>query len=117
MTWTTEKSGNAISEKKLKAVEKEDYSKKQKEWYENYQHLQTTKKERSHSRLVLGIWGDPKNGKTGLALDFPDDKIYSNVNALRSKGRVWKFEGNIADNKGQIIAESNWCATIMDKKK
>jgi|TARA_R110000824_G_scaffold283693_2_gene472047 hypothetical protein len=76
MTWTTEKSGNAISEKKLKAVEKEDYSKKQKEWYENYQHLQTTKKERSHSRLVLGIWGDPKNGKTGLALDFPDDKIY-----------------------------------------
>ena len=48
---------------------------------------------------------------------FPDDKIYSNVNALRSKGRVWKFEGNIANNKGQIIAESNWCATIMDKKK
>ena len=48
---------------------------------------------------------------------FPDDKIYSKVNALRSNGRVWKFEGNIADNKGQIIAESNWCATIMDKNK
>ena len=48
---------------------------------------------------------------------FPDDKIYSNVNALRSKGRVWKFVGNVTDNKGYVVAESNWCATIMDKKK
>ena len=76
MTWTTEKSGNAVSEKKLKATERVDESKRQKDWYENYKHLQTTKKEKSNSRLVLGIWGDPKNGKTGLALNFPDDKIY-----------------------------------------
>ena len=28
------------------------------------------------SRMVLGIWGEPKTGKTGIALDFPDRPIY-----------------------------------------
>ena len=26
--------------------------------------------------MVLGIWGEPKTGKTGIALDFPDRQIY-----------------------------------------
>ena len=46
---------------------------------------------------------------------FPNEKIFSNVNALRSKGRVWKFEGILVDEKNDKIAESIWCATIMDK--
>jgi len=47
---------------------------------------------------------------------FPNDKIFSKVNALRSKGRVWKFEGLVDENE-EKIAESIWCATIMDKNK
>ena len=46
---------------------------------------------------------------------FPDEKIFANVNALRSKGRVWKFEGELLDDNDNKIAESVWCATIMDK--
>ena len=46
---------------------------------------------------------------------FPNEKIFANVNALRSKGRVWKFEGILVDEKNDKIAESIWCATIMDK--
>jgi 3-hydroxyacyl-[acyl-carrier-protein] dehydratase len=48
---------------------------------------------------------------------FPNDKIFSKVNALRSKGRVWKFEGLLVDENEEKIAESIWCATIMDKNK
>ena len=46
---------------------------------------------------------------------FPNDKIFAKVNALRSKGRVWKFEGLLVDENEDKIAESIWCATIMDK--
>ena len=48
---------------------------------------------------------------------FPNEKIFAKVNALRSKGRVWKFEGELLDEKHNKIAESIWCATIMDKDK
>ena len=48
---------------------------------------------------------------------FPNEKIFAKVNALRSKGRVWKFEGILVDEDGDKIAESIWCATIMDKNK
>ena len=46
---------------------------------------------------------------------LPNEKIFAKVNALRSKGRVWKFEGILVDEKNDKIAESIWCATIMDK--
>ena len=46
---------------------------------------------------------------------FPNDKVFSNVNALRSKGRVWKFQGFLKNESDELIAESQWCATIMDK--
>ena len=46
---------------------------------------------------------------------FPNDKIFAKVNALRSKGRVWKFEGLLVNENEDKIAESIWCATIMDK--
>ena len=48
---------------------------------------------------------------------FPNEKIFAKVNALRSKGRVWKFEGMLVDEEDDKIAESIWCATIMDKNK
>ena len=48
---------------------------------------------------------------------FPNEKIFANVNALRSKGRVWKFEGILVDEEDDKIAESTWCATIMDKNR
>jgi 3-hydroxyacyl-[acyl-carrier-protein] dehydratase len=48
---------------------------------------------------------------------FPNEKIFAKVNALRSKGRVWKFEGELLDENDIKIAESTWCATIMDKNK
>ena len=44
-------------------------------------------------------------------------RFFSKVNALRSKGRVWKFEGQLVDENEEKIAESIWCATIMDKNK
>ena len=46
---------------------------------------------------------------------FPNEKIFAKVNALRSKGRVWKFEGHLVNDMNNKIAESIWCATIMDK--
>ena len=47
---------------------------------------------------------------------FPNEKIFAKVNAIRSKGRVWKFEGELLDINNNKIAESVWCATIMDKE-
>ena len=48
---------------------------------------------------------------------FPNEKIFAKVNALRSKGKVWKFEGILVDEEDDKIAESTWCATIMDKNR
>tara|TARA_B100000787_G_C16055092_1_gene232997 strand:- start:60 stop:509 length:450 start_codon:yes stop_codon:yes gene_type:complete len=46
---------------------------------------------------------------------FPGDEVYAHVKALRSRGRVWKFNGIAKDSKDNVIAESTWSATIMDK--
>ena len=46
---------------------------------------------------------------------FPGDEVFAHVVASRSRGRVWKFNGISKDNNGNIIAESTWSATIMDK--
>ena len=48
---------------------------------------------------------------------FPGDKIFSNVKAIRSKGRVWRFEGNALNNKNENICEAKWSAMIMDRDK
>ena len=47
---------------------------------------------------------------------FPGDEVYAHVTALRSRGRVWKFNGIAKDINDNIIAESTWSATIMDKE-
>ena len=46
---------------------------------------------------------------------FPNDEVYAYVKASRSRGRVWKFNGIAKDKDSNIIAESTWRATIMDK--
>ena len=46
---------------------------------------------------------------------FPGDEVYAYVKACRSRGRVWKFNGIARDKVDNIIAESTWSATIMDK--
>ncbi len=46
---------------------------------------------------------------------FPGTKIFTDVNALRSKGRVWRFEGESYDTSGNAICEANWSAMIMDR--
>ena len=47
---------------------------------------------------------------------FPGDEVFSYVTALRSRGRVWKFNGIAKDKNNNVIAESTWSATIMDKE-
>ena len=46
---------------------------------------------------------------------FPDEKIMANVKALRSKGRVWKFEGEAINENGELVCNSRWSAMIMDR--
>ena len=46
---------------------------------------------------------------------FPGTKIFTDVHALRSKGRVWRFEGKSYDISDNIICEAKWSAMIMDR--
>ena len=46
---------------------------------------------------------------------FPGTKIFTDVNALRSKGRIWRFEGKSYDISDNIICEAKWSAMIMDR--
>ena len=46
---------------------------------------------------------------------FPDTKIFTDVNALRSKGRVWRFEGKSYDINSNSICDAKWSAMIMDR--
>ena len=42
-------------------------------------------------------------------------KNFSNVKALRSRGRVWKFNGVSMNTNKDIICEATWSAMIMDR--
>ena len=46
---------------------------------------------------------------------FPETKIFTDVHALRSKGRVWRFKGNSYDINHNAICEAKWSAMIMDR--
>ena len=48
---------------------------------------------------------------------FPNEKIMANVKALRSKGRVWRFEGVALDINEERVCEAKWSAMIMDRSK
>ena len=46
---------------------------------------------------------------------FPNQKIKANVVAIRSKGRVWRFEGSSFNDKEELVCNSKWSAMIMDR--
>ena len=57
----TEKQGKATEGKALQTT---NFGKKQEEFNSVFANLMKKKREERQSRLVLGIWGEPKTGKT-----------------------------------------------------
>ena len=47
---------------------------------------------------------------------IPDCKLLLEIEAIRSRGRVWRYRGT-AKVKGQKMADAEWAATIMDRTK
>ena len=47
---------------------------------------------------------------------IPDCKLLLNIKAIRSHGRVWKYQGE-AFVDGIKKADAQWAATIVDRKK
>ena len=47
---------------------------------------------------------------------IPDCDLHLDVEAIRSHGRVWKYKG-IAKVNGIKMAEAEWSATVVDRKK
>ena len=47
---------------------------------------------------------------------LPDCELHLEIEAIRSHGRVWKYKG-IAKVNGKIMADAQWSATIVDRKK
>ena len=46
----------------------------------------------------------------------PDCVLYLDIEAIRSHGRVWKYKG-VAKVNGKKMAEAEWAATVVDRKK
>ena len=46
----------------------------------------------------------------------PDCELNLDIEAIRSHGRVWKYKG-IANVNGKKMADAEWSATIVDRKK
>tara|TARA_R100001509_G_scaffold100910_2_gene59013 strand:- start:780 stop:1541 length:762 start_codon:yes stop_codon:yes gene_type:complete len=74
----------------------------------NFSELLRQKRESRKSRLVLGIWGEPKTGKTGLALDFPDRKIFV-LDWDRGVESTW-FQHHDATDRIEVF-----CPIVMTK--
>ena len=47
---------------------------------------------------------------------IPDCELHLEIEAIRSHGRVWKYKGT-AKVDGKRMADAEWSATIVDKKK
>ena len=47
---------------------------------------------------------------------IPDCRLELNIEAVRSHGRVWKYKGE-AMVEGLKMADAQWAATIVDRKK
>ena len=45
---------------------------------------------------------------------MPDCKVLLEIEAIRSRGRVWRYKG-IAKVDGTKMADAEWAATIMDR--
>jgi len=46
---------------------------------------------------------------------MPVCELKLKVEAIRSKGKVWKYKG-VATVNDKIMADSEWMATIVDRK-
>ena len=46
---------------------------------------------------------------------IPDCKLFLDIEAVRSHGRVWKYKGT-AKVDGKRMADAEWSATIVDRK-
>ena len=47
---------------------------------------------------------------------IPDCELHLDIESIRSHGKVWKYKG-IAKVDGKIMADAQWSATIVDRKK
>ena len=47
---------------------------------------------------------------------LPDCELHLEIEAIRSHGRVWKYKGEAYVN-GKKMADAQWAATIVDRKK
>ena len=47
---------------------------------------------------------------------IPDCKLELNIEAVRSHGKVWKYKGEAFVNEKKM-ADAQWAATIVDRKK
>ena len=47
---------------------------------------------------------------------MPDCKLFLEITAIRSRGRVWRYQG-IAKVNEKKMADAEWAATIMDRSK
>ena len=47
---------------------------------------------------------------------IPDCRLELNIEAIRSHGRVWKYKGEAVVD-GKKMADAQWAATIVDRKK
>ena len=47
---------------------------------------------------------------------MPECKLFLEVEAIRSHGRVWRYKG-VAKVNGINMADAEWAATIMDRNK
>ena len=47
---------------------------------------------------------------------IPDCKLFLEIEAIRSRGRVWRYRG-IAKVRDKKMADAEWAATIMDRNK
>ena len=47
---------------------------------------------------------------------FPDCELHLEIESIRSHGRVWKYKG-VAKVNGIRMANAEWAATVVDRKK
>ena len=47
---------------------------------------------------------------------MPDCELHLDIEAIRSHGRVWKYKG-VAKIDGKKVADAEWAATIVERKK
>jgi hypothetical protein len=107
MSWTKKK-GEAVNLNVIEEAKKVTFDKKQEEFNTNFLQLLKEQRAKKSSRLCLGIWGEPKTGKTGIALDFPDRPIRI-LDWDRGVESTWREHHN-ATERIQVF-----CPIIMNK--